>query len=107
VTDHSDKRSDPVSSGLPARCDILECIKPLKALLTTAKFPGFVRDPLFNGSGERRAPVSRHAVAPGILGEDGDVGVALPGDPSFADLAVRLVSAVGGRSAAGGAACGS
>jgi hypothetical protein len=81
--------------------------KPLKALLTTAKFPGFVRNPLVNGSGERCAPVSRNAVALGILGEDDDVGAALPGDPSFAGLALRLVSAVGGRAPPGGVACGS
>ena len=30
-----------------------------------------------------------------------------PHGPSFVDLAIRLVSAVGGRSAAGGAVCGS
>jgi hypothetical protein len=39
--------------------------------------------------------------------EDDDGGVALPGNPSFVDLAIRLVSAVGERSAAGGAVCGS
>jgi hypothetical protein len=55
--------------------------KAAQGLLTTAKFPGFVRDPLFNGSGERRAPVSRHAVALGILGEDGDVAWRSPATP--------------------------
>jgi hypothetical protein len=39
--------------------------------------------------------------------EDSDVGAALPGDPSFVDLAISLVSGVGGRPAAGGAVCGS
>src|SRR5215471_19606176 len=38
--------------------------------------------------------------------EGDDAGVALPGDPLFVGLAIRLVSAVGGRSAAGGAICG-
>jgi hypothetical protein len=46
-------------------------------------------------------------VALGILGEDDDAGVALLGDSSFVDLAIRLVSAVGGRLAAGGVVCGS
>jgi hypothetical protein len=96
-----------VSSSLPSPCDILECLSRSKALLTTAKFPDVVRDPLFNGSGERRAPVPSHAVALDILGEDDDVGVALLGDSSFVDLAIRLVSAVGGRLAAGGVECGS
>jgi hypothetical protein len=70
------------------------------------EFPDSVPKPLLHGSGEGRVPVSGHAIALGILGEDDDIG-ALPCRPSPADLATRRVLGLGRRSVAGGAAWGS
>src|SRR5215472_16641960 len=67
------------------------------------EFPDSVPKPLLHGSGERCVPVSGHAVAPGILGEDDDVS-AFPCGASLADLATRRVFGLGRRSVAGGAA---
>ena len=67
------------------------------------EFPDSVPKPLLRGSGERCVPVSGHAVALGILGEDDDID-GLPCGPSLADLATRRVFGLGRRSVAGGAA---
>jgi hypothetical protein len=77
-----------------------------KARPTTETFPDFVPKPLRYRNGERWAPVSGLAELLGILGEDDDMGVTFPCDPSLADLATRLAFALG-RSVTGGAAWGS
>jgi len=89
-------------------------MRPFEAPITTAKFPDFVRNRLLfapnhllNGSGDGGAPVARHCAALGIGREDLEMGVVLAADPALADLAIVLVSAPGGRSAARGAPCGS
>ena len=89
-------------------------MRQFKAPITTAKFPDlvryrhlFARNRLLNGSGDGGAPVARHYVALGIGREDLEMGVVLAADPALADLAIVLVSAPGGRSAARGAPCGS
>ena len=73
------------------------------ALHAPRQFPDSVPKPLLHPSGERCVPVSGHAVALGILGEDDDIG-ALPCGPSPADLATRRVFGLGRQSVAGGAA---
>jgi hypothetical protein len=70
------------------------------------EFPDSVPKPLLRGSAERCVPVSGHAMALGIPGEDDDIG-GLPCGPSPADLATRRVFGSGQRSVAGGAAWGS
>jgi hypothetical protein len=75
-------------------------------LRTPREFPDSVPKPLLHGSGKRCVPVSGHAVAPGILGEDDDIG-ALRCRLSLADLTKRRAFGLGRRSVAGGAAWGS
>jgi hypothetical protein len=89
-------------------------MRPFKAPITTAKVRNFVRNRLLSarhrllrGGGDGWAPVSRQPAALGIGGEDHEMGAALSADRALADLAIRLVSAAGERSAARGAACGS